>query len=182
MKFTDESTYKSKGKDIVFKYIKNPTISQKMKITDDITNGVISEKFGYEPLLFNYFATVALVDNLTDIELPLSFSESAEFIERTHLLSVLKDCISMEGVLEAAKSKIEYKKAQIANSSKLDELFGALIILVNKYSESFDGLDINDIVAKLQSVNELAKMPKDQVVHNILQYEELKKQKDKESD
>lgn len=177
MKFTNESTYESKGKNIIFKYIANPTVSEKMKITDDITNGVINERVGYEPLLFDYFAAVALVDNLTDIELPSSFSESAEFIERTHLLSVLKDCIFIEDILDAAKSKIEFKKTQIANSSKLDELFGALTILVNKYSESFDGLDINDVVSKLQSVNELAKIPKDQVFHSILKYEDLKKQK-----
>ena len=82
-------------------------------------------------LLFDYFVAVALVDNLTDIELPSSFSESAEFIERTHLLSVLRDCISIEDILDAAKNKIEFKKAQIANSSKLDELFGALTMLVN---------------------------------------------------
>lgn len=177
MKYTDEATYTNKGKEIVFKYIKNPSLTDKMQTVDDILNGVINDTVGYEPILFNYFSTVAFIENLTNIKLPSSFAGSAGFIENTNIKEVLRECISndaLDEILNAAKEKIEFKKAQIVNSSKLDELFGALATLVNKYTESFEGIDVNDMLNKLSLVSEIANTPKEDIVSGILKFEDYK--------
>lgn len=178
MKYTGEYTYNFKGKNIVFKYISSPTIIQKMDTVDDIVNGVVSDTVGYEPILFDYFLTVALVNNFTNIDLPKSFSESAEFIEASGIKYVLYDVVPkqiIDDIVDAAEKKIEFRKSQIAHSSKLDELFAALTMVVNKYGETFEGLNVGDIVEKLSSINEMAKMPQEKIVSTILQYEDKKK-------
>lgn len=87
-KYTDESTFELNGKHIVFRYVSSPTLSQKMDIVDDIVHGVINDTVGYEPILFDYFVAVSLVNNLTDIALPESFTESA-VSSRKHALDRL---------------------------------------------------------------------------------------------
>lgn len=185
MKYTDEATYNSKGKDIVFKYVKNPSLVDKMSIVDDIVNGVVNDTIGYEPILFGYFTVVSFVENVTNIELPKSFSESAKFIDTCEIENVLYECIPasiFDEVIDAAKKKIEFNKAKITNSSKLDDLFGALTTLAVKYTETFDGVDMEDLFDKLSRLSEIVKMPKEDIVNGILKFEEYKNKTQIESE
>lgn len=185
MKYTDEATYVDKGKNIVFKYIKNPSITTKMKIVDDITNGVINETVGYEPILFDYFVVVAFVDNLTSIELPLSFEKSAMFIEATNINNVLREYIPTsiwDEIINATKAKIEYRKAQLLNASKLEDLFGALTNVVNKYADTFENLNIEDVLNKLSAINKIATIPNEDIVSGILKFENDKAKEDNTSE
>lgn len=185
MKYTNESTYQNKGKDIVFKYIQRPSLTDMMKIVDDITNGVINDVVGYSPIMFDYFCIIAFIDNVTNIELPKSFSNSVKFIESTNIarhLYGLIDCDIVNKVIEAAKSKIEFEKAKITNHSKLDDLFGALTTLAIKYTETFDGVDMEDLFDKLSKLGDIVKMPKEDVVKGILKFEEDKDNKQIESE
>ena len=51
MKYTNESTYSKGNKEIVFKYCEKPSLLEKMNIVENITDGVINEVNGYEPIL-----------------------------------------------------------------------------------------------------------------------------------
>ena len=82
MKYTHESTYIYKNESISFNYIKNPTMTQRMAVVEDIVNGVINDVNGYHPILFDYFLAVSIIDGLTDIKLPESFVLSSEIVIR----------------------------------------------------------------------------------------------------
>lgn len=177
-KYTDESTFELNGKHIVFRYVSSPTLSQKMEMVDDIVHGVINDTVGYEPILFDYFVTVTLVNNLTDITLPESFAESADFIEKTHIGQVIQKAVNVKDVIDAAERKVDFERSKLVNTSKLDELFEVLISIANKYSSTLENLDAEDFMNKLQNVAELAKMPQDDVVRGILAYENSQKEQD----
>ena len=177
-KYTDESTFELNGKHIVFRYVSSATLSQKMDIVDDIVHGVINDTVGYEPILFDYFVAVSLVNNLTDIALPESFTESADFIEKTRIGQVIKETVNIKDVIDAAERKIDFERSKLVNTSKLDELFEVLISIANKYSSTLENLNTDDFMNKLQNVAELAKMPQDDVVRGILAYENSQKEQD----
>lgn len=176
MKYTGESTYEFKGKHIVFYYAENPTLSDKMKAVDDIVRGVINDTVGYDPILFDYFVGVALVNNFTDIALPESFSDSASFIQETRISEIIKSAINVTDVIDAAEKKIEFEKSRIINTSKTDELFDVLISIATKYSSTLENLNTEDFMNQLQNVAELAKMPQDAVIHGILAHENSSKE------
>ena len=149
-----------------------------MDIVDDIVHGVINDTVGYEPILFDYFVAVSLVNNLTDIALPESFTESADFIEKTRIGQVIKETVNVKDVIDAAERKIDFERSKLVNTSKLDELFEVLISIANKYSSTLENLNTDDFMNKLQNVAELAKMPQDDVVRGILAYENSQKEQD----
>ena len=165
-KYTDESTFELNGKHIVFRYVSSPTLSQKMDIVDDIVHGVINDTVGYEPILFDYFVAVSLVNNLTDIALPESFTESADFIEKTRIGQVIKETVNVKDVIDAAERKIDFERSKLVNT------------IANKYSSTLENLNTDDFMNKLQNVAELAKMPQDDVVRGILAYENSQKEQD----
>lgn len=109
-----------------------------MDIVDDIVHGVINDTVGYEPILFDYFVAVSLVNNLTDIALPESFTESADFIEKTRIGQVIKETVNVKDVIDAAERKIDFERSKLVNTSKLDELFEVLISIANKYSSTLE--------------------------------------------
>lgn len=169
MKYTDEATYKYKGEQVSFNYIKRPTLTQKMLIVDDVVNGVINDTVGYQPILFDYFLAVSLIENLTDIELPESFVLSSEYISDTNLLLILKSSIGgIDGIIKAADSEIEFAKSKYANKSSIDGLIEALTLVVTKYGDMFDGMDVNAVTENLAKIAEMSDMSKPEIIGNIL--------------
>lgn len=163
MKFTHESSYEYKGEKISFKYIKNPTLSQRMAVVDDIVNGVISDTVGYQPVLFDYFVAVAFIVNTTDIELSESFVESSEYIEECNLSQLVSELVDRniyEQIIDAANKEIEFVKLRIANKSSIDNLADALTVLVNKYGGMFDGLDVKAVSDNIAKIAEMSKFRK----------------------
>lgn len=172
MKYTNESTYFDGDKHIAFSYCATPSIIDKMNMVEDITDGVINEANGYEPILYGYYVTLVMVDSLTNIKLPEQINDIADFFARTKIDETLKAVIPdlWNEIENAADKKIKYRCKEFLNRSKLDELFGALISLINKYDKAFDGLDINDVLAKITSISELANMSETKIVEGILDY------------
>jgi len=178
MKYTHESSYEFKGEMISFNYMKNPTLSQRMAIVDDIVNGVISDTVGYQPILFDYFVTVAFIVNVTDIELSQSFVESSEYIENCNLSQLISELVDgniYEQIIDAAKKEIEFVKLKTANKSSIDNLADALTALVHKYSGMFDGLDVKAVSDNISKIAEMSKIPETELISNILKFEESKK-------
>ncbi len=177
MKYTNESTYEFGGKSIVFKYMSKPSLSLKMKIVDDIVFGVINDTTEYEPILFDYFVSVSLIDNLTNISLPESFDESVLFIEETQIDKTIFDKVDISDIIDSAKNKIEFEKNKLINKSKLDDLFDTIITLVEKYASVIENIDTDEFMNKLKSIEELSKIPQEKVINGILEFENnLKKQ------
>lgn len=172
MKYTNESTYLDGEKHISFSYCATPSIIDKMNMVEDITDGVINEVNGYEPILYGYYVTLVMVDSLTNIKLPEDINDIADFFARTEIDRVLRDAIPAlwEEIENAAEKKIKYRCKEFLNKSKLDELFSALISLINKYDKAFDGLDIKEVLTKMTSVGELVNMPETKIVEGILDY------------
>lgn len=156
MSFTNDAVFKINNENVSFKYNDNPSIVEISKIVDDITEGVVNDIIGYEPVLFNYFYTVSVLNRLTDIELPDQFEESAEFIKNARMDEVINRIIlskeNQNNIILSANSKIDYIKQCNANRSKMDDFFDSLSFLAAQFGESFKDVDINDAFEKLCAV------------------------------
>ena len=146
-----------------------------MKIVGDIVNGVINDVNGYCPILFDYFFAVSVIDELTDIKLPESFVLSSELITDSNIVGVLRSNIfGMDSIIKAASQEIEFVKQRIVNKSSIDGLLDALTLIVNKYGDMFEGLDVNAVAENIGKIAEMASMPKNEVISNILEFEKKK--------
>lgn len=175
MKYTNEQSYNHKGEWISFNYVKNPTLTQRIKIVGDIVSGVINDVNGYCPILFDYFFAVSVISELTDIKLPESFVLSSELITDSNIVDVLKSNIhGMNDIVKAADKEIEFVKQKTANRSSIDDLLDALTLIVTKYGDMFDGLDVNAVTENIGKIAEMASMPKQEVISNILEFEKKK--------
>lgn len=175
MKYTNEYFYNYKGEEIPFNYVKKPTLTQQMKIVGDIVNGVINDVNGYCPILFNYFFAVSVIDELTDIKLPESFVLSSELITDSNIVGVLKaNIFCADSIINAAIQEIEFVKQRTVNKSSIDGLLDALTLIVNKYGDMFEGLDVNAVAENIGKIAEMASMPKNEVISNILEFEKKK--------
>lgn len=177
MKFTNESSYWNNGKEISFHYIKKPTLPQRMSVVNDIVDGVISKDIGYQPILFDYFTAVAFITNLTDIELSESFVISSETIEECHLLELILNLFDnniVVQIMNAAEKKIEYLKTAYAHKSSFDDLAESLTMLVNKYGNMFDGLDVKAVSDNFAKIAQMSSMNEKDMVKNILEFQKEK--------
>lgn len=175
MKYTDEQSYNYKGEWIPFNYVKNPTLTQRMKIVEEIVSGVINDVNGYCPILFDYFFAVSVIGELTDIKLPESFVLSSELITDSSIVTVLRSNIQgIDGIIKAADQEIEFIKQRTANKSSIDGLLDALTLIVTKYGDMFDGLDVNAVAENIGKIAEMASMSKPEVISNILEFEKKK--------
>lgn len=176
MKYTCESKYTYKGEVFSFGYIKNPTLSQKMTIVKDVVDGVINEINGYNPILFDYFLVVSIIDNLTDIKMPESFVLSSEFISESNITPFIKEKINgVKDIISAAEKEIEFAKQQIANKSSIDGLIETLTVLINKYGEMFENLNIDEFTENIAKIATISDMPKTEIISNLLKLRKTNK-------
>ena len=70
--------------------------------------------------------------------------------------------------------EIEFIKQRTVNKSSIDGLLDALTLIVNKYGDMFEGLDVNAVAENIGKIAEMASMPKDEVISNILEFEKKK--------
>lgn len=176
--FTGKATYFYDGKDVEFQYNSNPSLPLLMDIVDSIVSGVVSETSGFHPILRGYFTTVVLVDKLTDIQMPESFVESAEFIDQIGIFEIISSLVgsnTMEAIQSSVTQKIEFEKAMLLKKSPLDNLLETLNLVISKYGELFEGIDVNDVVSKMSKISEMTSIPEEKLVENILKFEEKKK-------
>lgn len=179
MVFTDKATYILDGEEIEFNYVKKPTLSQKMRIVDNVVNGVVSEVAGYNPILHNYFLATSLVSELTDIKLPESFNEIDEFIEKTGILEIISNLIGNETYYQITGSisdKICYTKIKSANKTSIDDLIESLTSLVQKYDKMFDEVDVNEVSSNIAEIAKFANIKESDIVKNILEYRDKTKE------
>ena len=113
-----------------------------------------------------------MVDSLTNIKLPKDINDIAAFIDNTKIDEILMNAIPelWNTIKDAASKKIAYRREEFLKKSKTDELFDALISLIKHYSEIFESVDINEVLTKLSSVSDLAKLSDDRIVKGILDY------------
>lgn len=176
MKYTHESTYIYKNESISFNYIKNPTMTQRMAVVEDIVNGVINDVNGYHPILFDYFLAVSIIDGLTDIKLPESFVLSSEIVTESDILYVLKRNMNgFDDIVDAAQKEIDFIKQRLAKKSSIDGLVESLTVLVNKYGGMFDGMDINAVTDNIAKIATMSNMSKPEMIEHILKFEKENK-------
>lgn len=176
MKYTHESTYIYKNESVSFNYIKNPTMTQRMAVVEDVVNGVINDVNGYHPVLFDYFLAVSIIDRLTDIKLPESFVLSSEIVTESDILYVLKRNMNgFDDIVDAAHKEIDFIKQRIANKSSIDGLVESLTVLVNKYGGMFDGMDINAVTDNIAKIATMSNMSKPEMIEHILKFEKANK-------
>ena len=65
-------------------------------------------------------------------------------------------------------------KQRTVNKSSIDGLLDALTLIVNKYGDMFEGLDVNAVAENIGKIAEMASMPKNEVISNILEFEKKK--------
>lgn len=176
MKYTHESVYVYKNESISFNYVKNPTMTQRMAVVEDVVNGVINDVNGYHPVLFDYFLAVSIIGRLTDIKLPESFVLSSEIVTESDILYVLKRNMNgFDDIVDAAHKEIDFIKQRIANKSSIDGLVESLTVLVNKYGGMFDGMDINAVTDNIAKIATMSNMSKPEMIEHILKFEKANK-------
>lgn len=176
MKYTYEATYKYKGENMSFNFVMTPSLTQQMAVVENVVDGVINDVNGYHPILFDYFLAVSLIDGLTDIKLPQSFAESSEFITESNILKILKSNIQYTDVIiRSAQEEIDFIKQRVANKSSIDGLVESLTVLVDKYGDMFDGMDVNAVTDNIAKIATMSNMSKPEIIENILKFEKKDK-------
>lgn len=171
MKYTGESKYTYKNEEFSFCFIEKPSLAQQMNIVEDVVNGVINNINGYHPILFDYFLAISIIDNLTDIKLPESFAMSSEIVTESGILNIFRKCISgTDEIAVSAMKEIEFVKQKEANKSPIDGLIESLTVLVNKYGDMFDGLDVNEVSENIAKIATMSNMSKPEMIKNILKF------------
>jgi len=177
MEYTGKGKFLYDGKMVEFNYVTTPSLPQKMAVVEGIVSGVINEINGFSPLLKKYFTTVAFVSNLTDIELPPSFIESSAMIEQAKLFLLVGELFggTYDEIVKAADEEIEYTKSRMVNKS-FDDMLGLIVAILEKYGKMFDGLDVNDVVNKLNEITKMSNISEETIVKNILEYRDQEKE------
>ena len=177
-----KSTYVFDNKEVVFEYETHPEFIDVISIITNTVDAVVSDIVEYAPYLTEYMIQYNMIHYLTDVVLPKDLNECFRFINESEVFDILEKGTSglYEFIKENVDKMIEFRKSQIVKKSKCDDLVDALINLINTIRKEFDGLNINEVLDRLEKVGFLPGMTEDEIVKKILQIraeEEIKEKK-----
>ncbi len=164
--YTNKFTYKLNDEEFEVNYRESLTFSEYAKLVTNVVNQVISNETGYNPFVYEIALAQNLISFYTDCKTPDDVDEFYSFINSTGIVRTLSSKLpihqlvdevdydsEVERISKVIDSMIDFKRLQLANYSKFDELCNTLTeILVKfdkRYGKAINPKQVNEVIEKL---------------------------------
>ncbi len=167
--YTNKFTYNYRDEEFEVNYRESLPFNEYAKLVTSVVNQVINNETGYNPFVYEIALAQNLISFYTDCKIPDDIDEFYSFISCTGIVRILSSKLpihqfvdevvydsEVERIGEVINSMIEFKRLQLANYSKFDELCSTLtdilVKLDKKYGKAINPKQINNIIEKLDSM------------------------------
>lgn len=175
------ATYTVDGKEKMFKYEDDPLFLNIITAIETIANAVVNDG-KYRPYLLKYMTELNIVGSFTDIKLPEDINDCYAFLRESDIGSILR--IKMPDtyafIEDSVEELVNFNKESAIKRTKIDDLLDALLHLIGTLNSEFEGLDMNDVLTRMEKVGFLPNMNENEIATAILN-QIAKEEKENES-
>lgn len=163
------ATYTVDGKEKMFKYEDDPLFLNIITTIETIANAVVNDG-NYRPYLLKYITELNIVGSLTDVALPESINDCYAFLSETELPKILRTKIpdTYAFIEDSAEELVNFKKESAIKRTKIDDLLDALLHLIGTLNTEFEGLNMNEVLERMEKVGFLPNMNENEIATAIL--------------
>ena len=175
------ATYTVDGKEKMFKYEDDPLFINIITAIETIANAVVNDG-KYRPYLLKYMAELNIVGSFTDIKLPEDINDCYAFLRESDIGSILRTKMpdTYAFIEDSVEELVNFNKESAIKRTKIDDLLDALLHLIGTLNSEFEGLDMNDVLTRMEKVGFLPNMNENEIATAILN-QIAKEEKENES-
>ena len=175
------ATYTVDGKEKMFKYEDDPLFLNIITAIETITNAVVNDG-KYRPYLLKYMTELNIVGSFTDIKLPEDINDCYAFLRESDIGSILRTKMpdTYAFIEDSVEELVNFNKESAIKRTKIDDLLDALLHLIGTLNSEFEGLDMNDVLTRMEKVGFLPNMSENEIATAILN-QIAKEEKENES-
>ena len=175
------ATYTVDGKEKMFKYEDDPLFLNIITAIETIANAVANEG-KYRPYLLKYMTELNIVGSFTDIKLPEDINDCYAFLRESDIGSILRTKMpdTYAFIEDSVEELVNFNKESAIKRTKIDDLLDALLHLIGTLNSEFEGLDMNDVLTRMEKVGFLPNMNENEIATAILN-QIAKEEKENES-
>lgn len=175
------ATYTVDGKEKMFKYEDDPLFLNIITAIETIANAVVNDG-KYRPYLLKYMTELNIVGSFTDIKLPEDINDCYAFLRESDIGSILRTKMPdiYAFIEDSVEELVNFNKESAIKRTKIDDLLDALLHLIGTLNSEFEGLDMNDVLTRMENVGFLPNMSENEIATAILN-QIAKEEKENES-
>lgn len=175
------ATYTVDGKEKMFKYEDDPLFINIITAIETIANAVVNDG-KYRPYLLKYMTELNIVGSFTDIKLPEDINDCYAFLRESDIGSILRTKMpdTYAFIEDSVEELVNFNKESAIKRTKIDDLLDALLHLIGTLNSEFEGLDMNDVLTRMEKVGFLPNMNENGIATAILN-QIAKEEKENES-
>lgn len=175
------ATYTVDGKEKMFKYEDDPLFLNIITAIETIANAVVNDG-KYRPYLLKYMTELNIVGSFTDIKLPEDINDCYAFLRESDIGSILRTKMpdTYAFIEDSVEELVNFNKESAIKRTKIDDLLDALLHLIGTLNSEFEGLDMNDVLTRMENVGFLPNMSENEIATAILN-QIAKEEKENES-
>lgn len=175
------ATYTVDGKEKMFKYEDDPLFINIITAIETIANAVVNDG-NYRPYLLKYMTELNIVGSFTDIKLPEDINDCYAFLRESDIGSILRTKMpdTYAFIEDSVEELVNFNKESAIKRTKIDDLLDALLHLIGTLNSEFEGLDMNDVLTRMEKVGFLPNMNENEIATAILN-QIAKEEKENES-
>ena len=175
------ATYTVDGKEKMFKYEDDPLFINMITAIETIANAVVNDG-KYRPYLLKYMTELNIVGSFTDIKLPEDINDCYAFLRESDIGSILRTKMpdTYAFIEDSVEELVNFNKESAIKRTKIDDLLDALLHLIGTLNSEFEGLDMNDVLTRMEKVGFLPNMNENEIATAILN-QIAKEEKENES-
>ncbi|MBU5332109.1 hypothetical protein KQI61_07845 [Anaerocolumna aminovalerica] len=177
-KYPELYTLKTQNVETTFRYRKKVSYSEMVYLINKIVDNCFNENGEYEGFKYDFALLQGLILLYTDLKLDGDVNEIYDFIYDNKLDEIIigfddkhieyiamLDKKQIKFIKDKSWDLLKYRKEQILKKSKLDSLLIACTDFVNKMSEQFDGLKMDDF----KEFSEIANIDQDKIIEKVIE-------------
>ena len=163
------ATYTVDGKEKMFKYEDDPLFLNIITAIETIANAVVNDG-KYRPYLLKYMTELNIVGTFTDIKLPEDINDCYAFLRESDIGSILRTKMpdTYAFIEDSVEELVNFNKESAIKRTKIDDLLDALLHLIGTLNSEFEGLDMNDVLTRMEKVGFLPNMNENEIATAIL--------------
>ena len=175
------ATYTVDGKEKMFKYEDDPLFINIITAIETIANAVVNDG-KYRPYLLKYMTELNIVGSFTNIKLPEDINDCYAFLRESDIGSILRTKMpdTYAFIEDSVEELVNFNKESAIKRTKIDDLLDALLHLIGTLNSEFEGLDMNDVLTRMEKVGFLPNMNENEIATAILN-QIAKEEKESES-
>ena len=180
------ATYTVDGKEKMLKYEDDPLFINIITAIETIANAVVNDG-KYRPYLLKYMTELNIVGSFTDIKLPEDINDCYAFLRESDIGSILRTKMpdTYAFIEDSVEELVNFNKESAIKRTKIDDLLDALLHLIGTLNSEFEGLDMNDVLTRMEKVGFLPNMNENEIataiLNQIAKEEKEKEEKENES-